>query len=358
MVTLNTATQKNSWTPGKGFGRNSQVISPANGNTPPLFLVDSNLSGNLMFSGSSQVGRLQLDSASAPAPMAVDSFFPANKLTTFLEPIEQMFPATASEQAFRVDRRANWTKTVEHYTEKITGEVGLLCCSKFPRVDVSNVAKQDKIYTFGSGYSLCFDELMDSEQTGWNKEERLMQGVYQVMKQYSNRLAFLGEPGLDLWGIFNNPLLGRMFSPYTLDRNQTSAAIKAVLDMMITVATRRIAGTYKRPNAVILPPTLMAYLNSRGYDQYPQVKILSDWLTTNGIQYCLEDPLLETAGVGGTRAMVLYNRDPRNIERHRPISFGVLQPFWDGVNLEVNCIFRAGSTWVNRTQEMLLISGV
>jgi hypothetical protein len=296
-----------------------------------------------------------------------DSLYPTEMLTRILEPIVEIPPALAGMHAFPVDDRGGWKKFSKLTYFSGSGEVGLFCCGAVPKSNFQQSALTPtpaEIHTFATSFDVCVLDLIRGNEFGdayggLTEESLKAQFAYQTLTQFQEQLIFNGEPSLNIYGLKNNPNVIRMHSPLPFDESATNEQIEGIVRVALQSATIASGGGSMPIDAAIMPVGLKSYLQSRLYGA-KQGTLFSNLFAATAITPARIDESVacNTLGDAGSRAIVFFVDDPNYVELECPFPLGILEPHWDGVNLEFIMLTHQGSLHVKRPGSMVILSGV
>jgi len=219
----------------------------------------------------------------------------------------------------------------------------------FKIVDISGKEFSANIEPIGDSYEYSFQDLRAAQMAGLNLEQRRANAATRAMLQKENAIAFFGAPEKDISGFFTNTNVPQAIVPNdgvgasTLFANKDSDQIIRDVSKLIndiTVNTKEV----ERANTVLFPTSIWTFLKSTPRSSQSDTSIAT-WLMDNfrdQISTWATLVELETAGPGGTKMMVAYDKNPDKLDLQIPQPMEQLPVFTDGVIWKVRYHERIG----------------
>lgn len=196
---------------------------------------------------------------------------------------------------------------------------------RFPQIDVKGEVNNNKVHEMGCGFSFKLRELSKWQMQGFNVS--LPQAKARATRRFHdsklNRAILLGASSKSITGVINQP------GSYQIIAGTYSGTTGTWSGAAATQITDTVERTYSaiddgsqgnlKPNTAVLPTTMRNIL--RRQNSLANGDSIFNWLkdTFKEITKWEFDPLLNTAGLGGTAAMVMYNRDKDHVSALMPM---------------------------------------
>lgn len=247
-----------------------------------------------------------------------------------LIPVSMSAPLGAKTITYRMYDKVGFAKIVANYA------------TDFPKVTVTAKEETAKVKRLGDSFSYTVDDIQAAIMANLNLETRLAMAAQRGIMELENRIAWFGDTAAGLGGFLTNSNIPEAVAPNggagsPLWANKTpDEIIKDVSVLINTVITQ--SNGVEQANTVLFPVTAYSYLSTTPRSANTDTTILAflksvfrqitrwDWLNE-----------LETAGTGGTRLAVAYNRDPMNLTLEIPEDFNVYPAQERGLEFEVPC---------------------
>lgn len=219
------------------------------------------------------------------------------------------------------------------------------------RVDIKGKRFNSPVHVIEDGYGYNYWEIQTAAKAGLALEQRRANAARKAALQLENSIAFNGDSSYGLSGFFSNSNIPSAaaeadgtgatttFSTKTADQilRDVGELISDISTVTLGVETANtvlfptsIYGLLRRTRVGDTTETLLTMLKNN----YPEIT-LWDWLNE-----------LETAGTGGTKMMVAYNRNPDVLTLEIPADFLQLPVQVKGLEYEIPCTQKIGGTLV------------
>jgi hypothetical protein len=237
----------------------------------------------------------------------------------------------------------------------------------FPRADVYGEEKTATIKGFGVSYGWSVQEIrrnaLAAKTTGRNPRlsDRKAMAARRAADEVVNTAAFNGYKKLGIPGFINFPGITKALNPSGVGGDKISQKtpdeiIKtfSVLYNAVSVPTNGV----EKPNTVIMPLEIYNILrHTRLTDT--GVSVLS-YLRENFPEITMMEWAQELAGAGegGTDRMMIYDRNPMNVELHLPLPFTAYSAQVRNLSWVIPCEVRTGGVLVYYPQSVAYMDGV
>ena len=226
-----------------------------------------------------------------------------------------------------------WDAGVMFYSGDIAGKAEWLSSKGFdmPYADTSRDAHVREAHLAGIGYEYSRGELERAARTGTNLTADKALAAQRVAERFIFATALLGDAEKGWTGLFNSPLVPTVAAAQSFTAG-TPEQILATINGSIAAPSIATRGAYNT-NTLILPTTAIRDLASRLIAGTVQTLLsfvqANNSLTAQGggsleIRGSNE---LETAGAGGTRRMMAYEKARETVQFALPGPHEFIDPF-------------------------------
>ena len=278
---------------------------------------------------------------------------------TYIEPevYRTQYPAFIYEQIVPIDESApEWTKTVTYFSSDRIGEAQWFHAGAFdvPNADVARQVYETAVHMAAIGYEYNLEELNQAMRARVNLTTERASAAREAYEKKCQQVALLGSTTKGVYGLFNHPSVTvvPVADGAGGDSEWETKTAQEMLDDVNSWLILAPAATFgiEMANTLLLPWTSLQVAASRTINELSTVTVLEFIERNNVYTRTTRRPLdirglfeLETAGAGGVKRAVAYNRDPSVVKMHRPMPFQFLQADKKGPLLyQVPGIFRLG----------------
>ncbi len=220
------------------------------------------------------------------------------------------------------------------------------------RGDRSNVKVTEEtviIRSMASSYAFDIQEIRAAQLAGMDLDVRKAQGARRAIAELHDKVVLEGDGTasyLGLRGLFNlqNTLAfstptgtgGKAFSTKTPD--------EIVLDLQnLQNAIVQNSLEAHRPTTMVMPLSIYNHLSTRRMGDGSSQTVLEFFRGTSlYVTEIVTSTKLETAGTGGSKRIVCYEKSPDVLEALVPVEFEQMPPQWDGYESVTQCHGRTG----------------
>lgn len=216
-----------------------------------------------------------------------------------------------------------------------------------PQVAMNASKSSIKVGYGGIGYGYTLDELRKSAAMGMAIDATGAKMSFRGYQEHCQRLAFQGDSGRGMYGLFNNPNVSVANSTYDWDtatNDEIVADMNAAL-IKVWVDSKEV----HLPNVLGIDSARWAIISERRMAAGTDTTILEYFKKNNlftartgqplTIKSCLE---LATAGVGGVPRMIAYELTEENLIMKQPMPWRPLPPQPQGLRVDVPCEYKIG----------------
>lgn len=200
-----------------------------------------------------------------------------------------------------------------------------------PRADVKGKEFSAEIKTLGASYGYNLKEMRSSVYGNVPLEQRRANAARRSIAQLENSLALLGDDDAGLVGFFSASAVPTVSLPAdgtgssVLWDNKTEAQILRDLNLVANTVSSQSLGV-EIPDTLLMPLDSFNFISSTPRSVNSDTTILNYFLQNNPyikqVEWVNE---LSSAGVGSTRRMVAYRRDPEVLTMEVPQDFEQLE---------------------------------
>lgn len=244
-----------------------------------------------------------------------------------------------------------WADAIVYESYDQVGQAKMIAgySDDLPRADVKGQEFINPVKSLGSSYGYNVMEIRKSRARGKNLEQRKANAAKRAILQEENRIAFLGDAKTNLKGFLNHPNVPTVTIPNdgtgtTITwSTKTPAQILRDLHLLANTVMNNTLGV-ETADTILLPRTnyLIAASTpwSTSNDGRTILEIfLQQAVTVKNVDWLNE---LETAGVGPSKRMVAYRRDPEALTLEIPQDFEQFDPQPRNLEFVVPCHSRIG----------------
>jgi hypothetical protein len=218
-----------------------------------------------------------------------------------------------------------------------------------PSADVKGREFINPVRSIASSYRYSILEIRKAQGTGKPLKDMKAAAAKRAILELENRIAFMGDAKSGLIGLLNHPNVSSTTLPQNAAGNsllwpqKTPAEIMADMHFLANFIVANTKGVEK-PDTLLLPLSAFNYVASTPWSVNNQGETILQLFLKNSQYIKNVDWLneLETAGVGGTRRMVAYRRDPEVLTLEIPQDFEQFDPQPVDLKFKVPCHERLG----------------
>lgn len=244
-----------------------------------------------------------------------------------LEVFKVLYPDLKYPIAIPTDvRNAPGVQRVSFQMRDIVGVAKIIAnyADDIPRADLVGRKVFLEVFTLGISCGWNYYEMEAGILAGEPIDTAKMAAAREVLLRLVDKLAFLGDASVGLFGLTNVPSMPNTVVPTVGGATTwaaklalgTDAGRQAVLDDLMLPFTRQFVLTRmtERPDTIVLSPTSFAQISQTPRTAFSDTTILDFFLKAHPEVEVISSAWLETSGTGGARQMIVYRRDPSKIE--------------------------------------------
>jgi hypothetical protein len=285
----------------------------------------------------------------------------------------------AELEAFRllpINREAGeWADTILWHAFDAVGIAKFIAnyADDLPRVDVYGEEHISPVRPIGDAYGYSVQDIRRSMKTGRSLEQRKANAAKMAIMQQMNRVAFYGDSGRGLKGLFTTPntndvtALTAAAAPngtaWTATSGKTPDEILADLGALRDSVRSATRGVHKATH-LVLPADRFAYLNDTPRSGGSDKSILG-WFRENNPGLIIEDSYelqavtsLPSGAAGTDHVAMAYAKNPDNLAQAIPMDFKQHTPQSRNLEFVINCEARVGGVIVWRPLTISFMEGV
>jgi hypothetical protein len=272
------------------------------------------------------------------------SFLVSQLTYTENQTFERMYQPMQYEQLIPIDYSAGeWADAIRYeiYDFVGQGKRHSSAGSDVPMVDVGFADKSWPVLYGSIGYDYTQEELRRSAYLRRALPERKLAAAVEGYKRHMNQVGLFGETASNITGLFNNALVPQGNAP---TGGWGSATADNILNDINTLIQNIWTNTAYNdtPDTIVLAPAALATIASKPRSTTSDTTILEFVKANNiakqqrGIQIDFQPGFqLNTAGVGSTRRMMGYVKNPNRLVMHIPLPLRFLAPQLVGLGVQV-----------------------
>lgn len=266
-----------------------------------------------------------------------------------------------------VDTSANpFASTVTYYSSNMYGRADWINgnSNDIPTAGTARSQHETEVHTAGIGYAYGLEEIGRAQMAGINLPAEDALAARRAYEEMVERVALYGDAAKGFTGLTNHAD-ATVSSAVTGDwATATDAQILADVNAAIFAVSSDTLHT-GMANTLLLDAESMNLLATRPMGSDGARTLLTFLRENNSYTAMTGQPLtirmvrgLETAGAGSTKRMVAYNRNPRTLKLHIPMTHRFIAPQLDGLNVVVPGWFRLGGLDVRKPKEVRYVDGI
>ncbi|WP_151730414.1 DUF2184 domain-containing protein [Acinetobacter junii] len=208
------------------------------------------------------------------------------------------------------------------------------------------------------GYQYSMLELATASQTGITLEADKIQAARLAYEKHMSRIAWLGEPSSGLKGFWNQTGVNVQTALKAWESATADEILADFNDILSDAIDASEFNPSVRPDTVILPVSLMRILTQRRIADNLETTLF-EWISKNNLLALEGKPPTirsssrsENIGVGGTRRIAVYRRDPACIEMRIPQEVQFLAPQPQGLDLFTPGHYLYQGVWLKRVDSL------
>lgn len=233
-----------------------------------------------------------------------------------------------------------------------------------PLADISRDRTTMPVEHAGLGFRYALQELREAQFMNIALDQERANSVRRGVEEFAQNVAFLGDADHNLPGFLNNAGISAASAPTGTWSTATADQIIADINFGISEVWEE-SETVHLPDTIGIPPAQFAILSTELVGTEHNRSLL-DVLNTSNVYYThTKQPLtifplseLEGIGAGSTDRMVVYEKNPRNLEFFFPMPLQFIAPQPVGLNVLVPGEFRVSGTAVRYPGSARFVDGI
>jgi hypothetical protein len=227
--------------------------------------------------------------------------------------------------------------------------------------DLPRVAQSAKMHQVELGYAgvechYSLDELRTTSAMNMPIDSMQSELAYRGSEEHSQRVAYFGDTGRGMDGLFNNPNVTKTSATVAL----AAATGQQLFDMLNDpiFAVIKLSKKFHNPNSILMFPDLWKKANSTLMTGYTDRTVMEHFMINNAytlmtgqqitirVRFQLEAAELAAGGVSNSNKdrFMVYDKNDRNLALAKPIPFRMLAPQLGGLGISVPCEYKMSGT--------------
>lgn len=208
------------------------------------------------------------------------------------------------------------------------------------------------------GYQYSIMELATAGAAGITLEADKIEAARLGFEKHMSRIAWIGEPNEGLYGLFNQDGVSLNTATTAWESATADAILADINDVLADAIDASEYNPAITPDMVLLPTSLMRVLTTRRLADNLETTLF-EWISKNNLLALQNKPVTfrgtsrcETQGVGGTRRITVYRRDPSCIEMRIPQDLEFLAPQPQNLDLFTPGHYLYQGVWLKRVDSL------
>lgn len=208
------------------------------------------------------------------------------------------------------------------------------------------------------GYQYSILEMATASQAGISLDADKIQAARLGFEKHMSRIAWTGEPNEGLHGLFNQVGVNVQTATTAWETATPDAILADINDILSDAIEASEFNPSITPDTMILPTSLMRILTQRRISENLETTLF-EWVSKTNL-LALEGKSLtirgtsrcETLGVGATRRITVYRRDPACIEMRIPQELQFLAPQQHNLDVFTPGHYLYQGVWLKRVDSL------
>lgn len=272
---------------------------------------------------------------------------------------EAMYPETSALALFPVTTEiADTTTTFEYLTFDGVGMAKIIAdyTDDLPLVEAMSSLESGKVYRLGNAWQISIDEIKVGQAMNRSLSDRKATIARQAHEALVNHLVFKGSKPHKIVSVFDNPNIPKtvLTTAWGTDAAAAEKACDDLSDLIAGVETRT-NGLHKVTD-IVIPPSKRKLLSKR----MPETtQSYLDWFRSQnaGVNITSISELEDIDGAG-TKAVLVYEKDPMNMSIEIPEAFNMLPMQPKHLHFDVPCTSKCTGLLVYRPLTLAMLTGV
>lgn len=243
----------------------------------------------------------------------------------------------------------DWVDNVSYisYNAVTIGKFIGASANDVPQADIEAAISTIPVFLGSSGYSYSLDELRKSSNLRIPIDATKATMAFRGFQEHAQRVGFFGDPDRGITGLFNgaNVQLSNSAINYA---TATGSEIVAYLNANLKSVWLNSVETHL-PDTQVIDSDSFAIISEREMGTGRDTTVLEYYKKNNLFTAITDQPLdvrqsyeLNTAGAGGTKRIMAYEKTPENLVMHMPMSWRQLPPQANGLKINVAAEYKFG----------------
>lgn len=220
-----------------------------------------------------------------------------------------------------------------------------------PTVDANYREETGRIWRLGDAYHYSLDEMKAAARTGRNLSDRKSTAARKAFDTKVNDLVWVGDADHQIPGVFDQPNIPTVVSAGWTTPEIAGEELQAAVDGIASLTKGNHRATH-----VVIPPSVNKVLSKLIPNTSYTYRTLFDQ-TNPGLTWEMAYELENIDGEG-TKAVIVFEKDPLNLSIEIPEAFNQLPPQARNLHWQVPCTGKATGLTVYRPLTIQMITGV
>lgn len=272
---------------------------------------------------------------------------------------EQAYPNSGALAMFPVTTEiAPTTRTFEYHVFDGAGIAQIIAdyTDDLPTIEALATVETGKVHRMGNAFLISIDEIKVGQALGSSLSDRKMTIAREEHEALVDRLVFKGSAPHKIVSVFNHPNIPKTVAAdeWGTDAAAAEAAAEALQDLVDSV--NQVTLGRHNVTDIVLPPSKRKLLAKRmpettqSYLQWFQDQ-------NNGITITANAELEDIDGAG-TKAVLVYEKNPMNMSIEIPEAFNALPMQPKDLHFKVPCTSKATGLIVYRPLTLAILAGI
>ncbi|EDV3179129.1 DUF2184 domain-containing protein [Salmonella enterica subsp. arizonae] len=273
---------------------------------------------------------------------------------------EKEYPPGSALRVFPVTTELSDTdKTFEYQTFDKVGHAKIIAdyTDDLPTVDALMTSEFGKVFRLGNAFLISIDEIKAGQRTGKSLSTRKANAAQNAHDQLVNHLVFKGSKPHKIISVFDHPNLttiasgGWMTAAGVKNPERAQDELEQAIEKIETMTNGQ-----HRANMILIPPSMRKVLSVRMPET--TMSYLEYFKQQNGGITIESISELEDIDGSGTKAALVYEKDPMNMSIEIPEAFNMLTAQPKDLHFKVPCTSKCTGLTIYRPLTLVLIKGL
>ncbi|UGO53524.1 major capsid protein [Citrobacter phage_vB_CfrD_Devorator] len=274
---------------------------------------------------------------------------------------EKEYPAGSALRVFPVTSELSDTdKTFEYQTFDKVGHAKIIAdyTDDLPTVDAMMTSEFGKVFRLGNAFLISIDEIKAGQRTGKSLSTRKANAAQNAHDQLVNHLVFKGSKPHKIISVFEHPNIATINSAGWNNAAGTGKKPETAQDELEQAIEKieTLTNGQHRATHILIPPSMRKVLSVRMPET--TMSYLDYFKQQNGGITIESISELEDIDGAGTKAALVYEKDPMNMSIEIPEAFNMLTAQPKDLHFKVPCTSKCTGLTIYRPLTLVLIKGL